>query len=346
MIRPSDPLVFVSRFFFASLLLLWYLHLVPAAGAELAELPSFEFEQPEAPALSLPGPLAEQLRSRDFVSGVSIAFDQVAVPQSGVDASSLSFTYDPRKPDGVRFSIELGETIVLPLFDWVLVPTVKFADSGACACFTRAGRLSNQPDQDRMSNIKGWVYNYHPAFHNTLLGWRLLQADALLADSEGWKLPMVNGASVFGPGERWLNPTAAQKARKDLGAIVSACQPGSQPHCQGIILCDHQQEIQFSIKDKMLKMTGEPVFYCWDVTSAGGEAVPVEAAAKKLQDKAETIRLLNPQAWDAMTKVMHYSAFFRYCKLLNPEKWAEVMTAINGVAMPVVANPTAARRHP
>ena len=132
------------------------------------------------------------LRSYRFLSRVGGVNFETSIDLSGISAE---LDYDMSLPDGRRARIEVnGEEYSLPLYDWELKPIAEYAASNYTAAVSIFGE---GPESENFRYI-----DYHPAFEDTHLGMRLLQADILLMDPVTFsEVPLENGRKVYRPGE-------------------------------------------------------------------------------------------------------------------------------------------------
>ena len=80
--------------------------------------------------------------------------------------------------------------------DWQLIPIVRFADSPYFTCLTLSGSLNDKRITETILKNGGRIINYHQAFSNTLLGWRLLEMDILLIYPEAVNLPEYDDGGI------------------------------------------------------------------------------------------------------------------------------------------------------
>jgi hypothetical protein len=127
------------------------------------------------------------------IGGISLS--AMARPGPDIDNQAIHLAYDQRRPDGSRLVVSMGGNIVsAAIYDWQLNPIALFADSVHTTVLSIYG---DGPDPYRYYYIR-----YHPAFLNTLLGLRLLQAEILLMDTYAfWPLPEIDGQIPLGNGE-------------------------------------------------------------------------------------------------------------------------------------------------
>ncbi len=303
------------------------------------------------------------LGSYKFVGGVGgVAFAAVARPAPQLADSKVHLTYEPTNPDGVRLSVVIDdETRIVDLYDWMLIPIARYADSPYNASVSLFGDQSS----DKIYDIV-----YHPALQDTLLGLRLLQADILLFDlRETWQLPKYNGRHVIGKGETVPDSMNIKSAL----AISSAIQDNS---FQSWVLTDQDETVTFKLTDHRLRLSGLPYYYFWnsDIEQYQGtvgslsrradellkqgrilehnslvakanamvpkvrEVVPLTTSLKRVRRK---LREFNPAVYDAATAIMRYAALFRYVKRHNPKAWQDFLRSIRSVDVkPAVRTPT------
>ena len=132
------------------------------------------------------------LRSYRFVGRVGGVNFETSIDLSDM---SVELDYDRSAPDGSRARMEVnGEEYSLPLYDWELKPIAEYANSNYTAVVSIFGE---GPEPENFRYI-----DYHPAFEDTHLGMRLLQADILLMDPMTFsEVPAENGRKVYRPGE-------------------------------------------------------------------------------------------------------------------------------------------------
>ena len=321
----------------------------PPSGPLLAKM--------SLPTASSPGSLA----SYGFVGSVGgVAFAHVAEPNKNCSPSSVSIDYDASVPDGSRLTVRLDNVRVQAFVpDWMMVPIAKYADSEYNACVSLFGPESTDTQYDII---------YHPAFQDTLLGLRLLQADILLFDlSRTWDLPAQDGIKPLGLGER--EPTQMNAA-----AVMSIQEALAEGTFQSWVLTDADAPTRFEVTDAELRFSGAPYYYFWIADIDGCErkrnelfrqaeafrddmarykalvkaanalepvVSPVSSMTEKLRVNVKSLSAHNPAVFNAALNTMRYAAFFRYVKEKNPDNWAEFLEKIRTVPpQPTLRTPT------
>lgn len=217
-----------------------------------------------------------------------ISFEQVATPEYTLADSSLSLDYNPLMPDGQRLQVFVnGKTkpVSTAIYDWQIPVIAKFADSQTNAIFTLIGNASVR---DSVSRIK-----YHPAFLNTLLGLRMLQADMLFSNSDRGrdflsKCPtdtlgrdLLAQSEVESDIERSSYVLKYDSLTNELGI--------RNIHFDSYILTDWGKEVKFGIVDNHLYITGEPYYLFTETTTeySGQILESINALARLQIDLAE-----------------------------------------------------------
>ena len=223
-----------------------------------------------APALRTSGSLRSVLGSRPsrgFLRRVGgVAFDAKAKPVDGLTVDELKLRYEANQEDGKRVRIILnGQTLLAEIYDWQLIPIVKFADSQDVSCFTLYGELSDKTEESELRREGARFMNYCDAFEDTLLGLRLMQLDLLrVSDEFAVNLPSENGKYMLGNGEATPD---IERNRRMLSKYIAAYQKiedeleQHESDYTTYVICDIDQEIEFSGESGRLKITGQPYYY-------------------------------------------------------------------------------------
>jgi len=195
-----------------------------------------------------------------------IAFTQTAIGEDGWTLKDLH--YDSERVDGDRLQATLERngqltTVQAHIFDWQLVPLVNFvrASDGESAV-TLFGELVDKEAERRVRSDKNMIINFHPAFENTLLGLRLLQADLLLIDRRAADLFKDEGQYILGTGE--IQPTEedviANRARFDT---VRAWLSAQDDRVQSYVVGDIENPVSYRANDGRLRFSGAPRWFAW-----------------------------------------------------------------------------------
>ena len=372
----SNTTIKSLRFFTRKILLNLGLHfftltLAVSVAANPCRLGKFEFEygSPSGPLLQnliapqagLPG----SLDSYAFVGKVGgVAFAGSAKPAALYNPSSVSLSYQTSHPDGSRLEVRLGDNRArAPLPDWMLIPIARYVDSNYNACVSLFGPNTTDNQYDII---------YHPAFLDTLLGLRLLQADLLLIDLEStWQLPECNGVEALGSGEQ--RPV---NMNRDAAIDIQNALAGRR--FQSWVFTDGNVQTDFSVHDGKLSFVGAPYYHFWiadmesyrqlhDAFVARANSLrhdvlqynaivsqanalepkvsPVSDITANLRGTSRAIQDFNPAVFNAAANTMWYSAFFRYVKKKDPDAWSAFLTEVRDLPLlPSIRTPTKLRR--
>lgn len=196
------------------------------------------------------------------VGGVS--FDKVAHPATDLQILTIDFSFDPLQPDGNRFQLEINnQKVTAPLFDWMLIPIARYANSGHNSCFTYFGQLSDRVAEEFILENEGHILNYHPDFFNTLLGSRLGDIDLLLMYQFVIEPPKQNGRFILGAGEATPDLTGNKIGYFALQTRVNEAISLTGQSYRSYLISDYNQDIAFTVNQDTLKIAGSPYYYCW-----------------------------------------------------------------------------------
>ncbi|MDJ0899136.1 MAG: hypothetical protein QNJ55_10025 [Xenococcus sp. MO_188.B8] len=185
---------------------------------------------------------------------------------------------------------------------------------------------------------------YHPAFNNTLLGLRLLQADLMFIDLyDFWRLPVLNGNVILGYGESienqhtWLN--SFRELRQSFRNGCFQAFDVDKKCFNSWVLTDYGLKISMLIDNSEFKLNNSPYYYFWK--RDGDKAVRVSSLIDRMKSSISAIRNYNPVVFNAATDTMRYAAFFRYLKRTNTKSWNNFLQQISNVQIqPEVKTPT------
>lgn len=176
---------------------------------------------------------------------------------------------------------------------------------------------------------KYYLADLHPALSETRLGFRLLQADSLLATSAVLNSLSLNQGEVLFDGEQSSlgddgSPTDIQTfaAVRIQSTLANCKREHPDINMRAWILTDFDTEYKTSISsDGSLSISGTPFFYVWgrpkDETDK--RIRELSACTNALRDISDTnYEVLAPNVWMAVLESARFSAFFRYVSQRNP----------------------------
>jgi hypothetical protein len=226
--------------------------------------------KPEAPMLEESVPMIEGIDNPLFLSGVGgVSFDQVALPVSNLHINSLKLNYNGHIDDGKRLELLINnKPVTVGLPDWLLIPFANYANSNYYSCVTIFGKLKDKTLEEKITEHKGRVINYHPSFDNTLLGIRLAYMDMLVGYNFANDLPKNgNGDYILGKGEAQPDIDANQNGAYYLSQHFIRVQNKYGLTFRSYVISDFSRKISFEIQNDSLVTEGFPYFYCWKYNS-------------------------------------------------------------------------------
>ncbi len=341
--------------------------LFPQLGRSALTLGTKTFDDPPAKPLNNPAKLASGFQSLNFRSRVGgVAFGGVAIGVA--DAVVVEMNYDPLRNDGERLRVTVqrkdGSQVeaVAPIYDWQLIPIVKFAGGNEDACFTLFGELADAVATQAELAKKSRVLNYHPAFADTLLGLRLFQADIMIFDMDATDLPKDDGIYLLGSGEQRPDIATNQAAFFSLQQRIDEIRKTAGKNHRSYLICDQGQQVTFDVREGLLVLTGQPIWSCWrtkvdeeSVNRIVQETLPaVNAQLRAEQSAARTgvaIRrwtqeyvnqrgaeildeMISPRVLDTMPDYSHkLSAAIIEFNGINPEVYAALVNTMRYAAL-------------
>lgn len=239
------------------------------------------------------------LDSYNFVGKVGgVNFEEIAIPHNTIKNKSIELSYDANALDGQRLVIKIGNQTIRPnIPDWILIPVANFANSEYTAVVSLFGE---GPDPERFYYIK-----FHPAFKNTLIGLRLLQADILLINpQENISLPEKNGQIILGHGEVLPKKNYLINELDKIRNIINKYKYTAW------VLTDIEEPTSFSVSNGDLKIKSSPYYYFWrrNESSINNYQSKVNIYNRKVNEYNEFITNLKSQISKYNTQVARYNA--------------------------------------
>lgn len=291
-------------------------------------------------------PLVAGLGSGVYMNSVGgIAFDKPALPAPDLTIDQLELTYNRRPAnDGQRLIVRINDRPlpVSDLYDWMLVPLAKYADSPYFALVTLHGKLiEGQTPPPEVAAHHGYVIALHPALEHTTLGMRMFNADYMLLDpAVTGELPRQQNRYVLGRGEKPPVTWQWSQASVALNDIFRQATAASI-RFQSYVICDANVQPTFQVRGNQLQLSGEPYFYFWcsgdqetverivedgqQVLVRSRSIVPLPQLSDAVSQRVDLLLQANPAVYTCLVKTMRYAAFFRYCKRKDLEMWNRFM---------------------
>ncbi len=235
--------------------------------------------------------------SPGFVSRVGgVAFGRTAQPEDGLTIDRVDFAYDSSQADGSRFKVKVNDIPVhLQAFDWQLVPIARFVDTGEISIVTAFGELYDKAEAERVRAQGGYVFSYHPAFENTLLGLRLVHADLLAMHPAFSDLPRWQGEYILGLGENSPSPSEVQsRSMERRNALDTVSQIGFRSY----VVTDAGISVTFRVQNCSIEVEGEPYYRFWRYSRERSDFNRSELRARVEADiQNETQKAADSKGW-------------------------------------------------
>lgn len=219
-----------------------------------------------APSIQNSLPTAQMMRSSAGLMGSGgIYFNQTANPFGDQGINSLNLRYDEKEKDGYRLNLVINnEQVKVLIPDWQLIPIVRFAGSPYFTCLTLSGSLNDTGKAETILKNGGRIINYHQAFNNTLLGWRLLEMDILLIYPEAVNLPEFDdGGSILGSFESLFSATEGTQVFNSMQNFLNGLQKSTGEKHRSWLLNDTRKPVTFRIVNGQLRFDYEMFYNCW-----------------------------------------------------------------------------------
>lgn len=225
------------------------------------------------------------------VSG-GVALTQTAQGKDGWVLADMN--YNGIAPDGARFIARFVRSttavnITLSMRDWEMVPLLRFVaadpENRGQSAVTLFGELKDKARDNKVKADGNMVINFHPAFENTLLGLRLLQADLLLIDPRAAELFQEGGTNILGAGEPRPDANFVKTGREQFDA-VRRWTDESDIEFVSYVAGDIGQPVQFDVSEGKLRVWGTPRWVLWRNPEGSRESMVRQAQAMMLSSLA------------------------------------------------------------
>jgi hypothetical protein len=269
---------------------------------------------------------------RFFRLSGGVAFTQTATGKDGWAVTRL--TYDAARPDGQRLVAHVSHggksmDVNTGAYDWEIGPLVRYvaADetNAGQSVVTLFGKLQDRKAEEQVLRDGHMVINFHPAFQNTLLGLRLLQADLMLFEVRAAELFRENGQDILGAGEPRPDGAFAS-ANRERYRTIQKWLADNNIEWESYVAGDIGQPSQFYVDSGELRFTGAPYWALWRDTPQANEAQRAHARAS-----AMTARAKLPLEDARISVALDHGAFFAWLDDARAEgSPAQAATALAG----------------
>lgn len=289
------------------------------------------------------GPVKSQFeiaaRGTEEVSNVTavvtgVLFQAEARPAAGLDAKPIRLSYALRGKDDASLIVKYGDQqLASDAPAWVWAVAARFAVHPATAAVT----LRNAPETageklfyEHWKRKYGeqlrltWA-RYHPELDDTLIGFHLIVADAMMADAEQY-CQVVNGLdgdhSTSSPGEA---PRRLRSARTLAALVRLESKPAD---CS--MLNDVASNVIFSAADGTLQIEGA-AHYQFARLARSGKYEPLKELSDALRKNRHLQQESSPALYRAVDEFSRLVAFFNYVERIDPTDMQAFAASLNPV---------------
>lgn len=212
-----------------------------------------------------------------------VTFKSVAVPKGNAVGKLVSLDYNPKRDDGDRLHITIGDTSVNSrLYDWEIVAIARYVNGRTWASLTLFSPPDDpDPDKYDSQNIKEdvkkadklkieyWWIKYNPGLANTIVGFNLFLVDAMLVGNNSYPIdpeimhitdnfPEIPGYTDFSANSSFL---ATSKRQESIMKISEELRKAGQIHRPWTyIYTDDGVEIKYWLDGDEIKFSGYPSY--------------------------------------------------------------------------------------
>jgi hypothetical protein len=281
-------------------------------------------------------------------AATGVLLQAAAKPEAGLEKRLVRLSYAFRGEHDARLLVKLGDDeLASDAPAWVWSVAARFALHPATGAVT----LVNNPQtpaeklftQDwlRKHGTKRrltWA-RYHPMLVDTLIGFHLIVADAMMGDPVHYHT-VVNGLDYtlpYGPASLGDGAKRLRHARTLDGLLRLDSKPAD---CS--MLNDVESQFLFSAQDGKLQLTGT-ADYQFSRMGKPGEYHPNENMTRMVRSNRRMVRESSPVLYDAVDDFTRHVAFFNHVHKVDPAALAAFVEGLDQVVerIPTIDTPVA-----
>jgi hypothetical protein len=275
-----------------------------------------------------------------------VLFQSVAIPATGFEGMPVSIEYRPERPDGQRLAVTIGNTaLTADIYDWMLIPTARFAATEYTACMTLFGFPVTDEEVELYLDDNMFLVEFHPDFTNTLIGMNLFFVDSMLVDLNINRMRLItNTLSGIIPG--YNDISVDEKESTVRAAYIRNLLLRNWDGWDNYIYTDYGTDIRYGIADGKLVFTGYPSYLFMQVDENTETVRVSETINSLIRLNIQRVRAINPVIYRAAEQTSQWAAFFRMVKEQYPQVWESFIAQISGVQTDVqIETPRSWRRN-
>lgn len=194
----------------------------------------------------------------------------------------------------------------------------KVTDDYLEAQVTEIKGLGDLVGKDLQEYTKYFFFSdVHPALHNTILGFRMLQADSMLIDTSYLEVITLDGQPASFPSEKGIARVSTTELQNSIGQTFYTCSESSAIPVQAWILTDVDTQYKASTTGSKLKIEGMPYYHIWG-SGANDETSEIQQCTSAFKNMRGEFSLRAPRTWGATIHLARLSALIRAIKTFNP----------------------------
>jgi hypothetical protein len=269
------------------------------------------------------------------VSGV--LFQAAARPDAALQSLPIDLSYALKGEYNAVLRVTIGDRAVTSRAPaWIWAVAAQFADHEATAAITirdtppttiekrfRQRWLATSTSTERLL----WV-RYHPAVDDTLIGFLLFTADAMLANAQSTRT-ITAGLRDFQQYSDYqvaMDPAKSRRAARMLdGLITLESRPGDIA-----MLNDVDEAFVFTIDNRNLRIGGRPNYHFARKTTSNGFR-EVGKLTEIFRKNRNLVSEVNPLVYTAAADFAKLVAFFNYVDQVDPDELDEFVRRLKPV---------------
>lgn len=278
-----------------------------------------------------------------------VLFQATATPDDSLRSLPIKLSYNLNGDhDAVLFAMIGKKKLQSDVPAWIWATAARFADHDATAAvsLTDTPRTSNEKKFERRWRARHgsddrllWA-RYHPAVDDTLMGFFLLTADAMVGDPV-YMRTMTNGLTDI---EKYLHrspttdPKRSQRAARTLDTLIGL----SAKTGDCAMLNDLNEAFIFTAANGQLRIRGIPN-YRFSRENQQGEFTELNQLTAVCRKNRQLFAEINPLVYKTVDDFSRCVAFFNFVKESNPDQLTEFVNDLQPVLdrVPTIDTPIA-----
>ena len=266
-----------------------------------------------------------------------VLFQATARPSATLASLPIGLSYTERGECDALLRVSLGDrTAVSDSPAWIWAVAAKFAQHEATGAVT----LNDQPQTAAEQRFaRRWRHDhrdderlvwarYHPVLEDSLVGFFLVTADAMLGDAQNIRT-LPNGLANFEQSSGVSLAIDDAKSRRAASTLDELIRLESQPgDC--VMLNDVDEAFVFTIADGKLQISGSPRYHYSRQTQAS-RFQEVERLNEIFRENQHIYAETNPRVYQTVADFAGLVAFFNYVEARDRSRLAAFVDSLEPV---------------